>query len=102
MDVLDKIKEHEIKNGVSEKDYGLYDNEEVFERIRNKNNDYAYFSHYQRDKFNEQKENSIKALAYALMYGLMIEKEYVERVSNKVCKLKKVSLYTFSLCKSVI
>jgi hypothetical protein len=67
MDVLDKIKEYEIKNDVSEKDYGLYDNEEVFERIRNKNNDYAYFSHYQRDKFNEQKENSIKALAYALM-----------------------------------
>ncbi len=67
MDVLDKIQECEIKNGVSEKDYGLYDNQKVFERIRNKNNDYAYFTHYERDKFNEQKENSIKALAYALM-----------------------------------
>ena len=67
MDVLDKIKEYEIKNGVGEKDYGLYDNEKVYERIRNKNNEYAYFTHYERDKFNEQKENSIKALAYALM-----------------------------------
>ena len=67
MEVLDKIKEYEIKNGVSEKDYGLYDNEKVYERIRNKNNEYVYFTHYERDKFNEQKENSIKALAYALM-----------------------------------
>ena len=87
MDVLDKIKEHEIKNGVSEKDYGLYDNEEVFERIRNKNNDYALFSHYQRDYFNEQKENSIKALAYALMYGLVIEKKYAKDkyLSHFIC-----------------
>ena len=87
MDVLDKIKEYEIKNGVSEKDYGLYDNEEVFERIRNKNNDYALFSHYQRDYFNEQKENSIKALAYALMYGLVIEKEYADDkyLSHFIC-----------------
>ena len=87
MDVLDKIKEHEIKNGVSEKDYGLYNDGKVYERIRNENNEYAYFSHYQRDKFNEQKENSIKALAYALMYGLMIEKEYVDDkyLSHFIC-----------------
>ena len=100
MDVLDKIKEHEIKNGVSEKDYGLYDNEEVFERIRNKNNDYAYFSHYQRDKFNEQKENSIKALAYALMYGLLIEKEYADDkyLSHFICYARLIykQAYFFS------
>lgn len=67
MKVLDKIKECEIKNGVGEKDYGFYDNEKVFERIGNKNSDYTCFTHYERDKFNKQKENSMKALAYALM-----------------------------------
>ncbi len=67
MNMLDEIQKHEIQNGVTENTYGLYEDKKVFERIRDKNNDYFYFTRYERDKFNKQKENSIKALAYALM-----------------------------------
>lgn len=66
LDALDEIGKGERAQGLCQKDYGLFDDKEVFDRIRRKRDRYLLLGERERIDFSKRSENSIKALAQTL------------------------------------